>query len=102
MLNVSPIGRNCSYDERVDFNNYDKEHKIREKLVEALQKEFEDFNLTFAIGGMISIDIFPQGWDKTYSLRHVQDEGFEEIHFFGDKTSKVSLYYPISSYSIIL
>ena len=25
------------------------------------------------------------GWDKTYSLRHVQDEGFDEIHFFGDK-----------------
>jgi phosphomannomutase len=26
------------------------------------------------------------GWDKTYSLRHIESEGFEEIHFFGDKT----------------
>ena len=25
------------------------------------------------------------GWDKTYSLRHVEQEGFKEIHFFGDK-----------------
>jgi len=27
------------------------------------------------------------GWDKTFSLNHIQDEGFEEIHFFGDKVS---------------
>jgi phosphomannomutase len=26
------------------------------------------------------------GWDKTYSLRHIESEGFDEIHFFGDKT----------------
>ena len=24
------------------------------------------------------------GWDKTYCLRHI--DGYEEIHFFGDKT----------------
>ena len=34
-------------------------------------------------------DLFPTGWDKTYALRHVENEGFEEIHFFGDKTSAV-------------
>ncbi|KAJ7918759.1 eukaryotic phosphomannomutase-domain-containing protein [Mycena leptocephala] len=33
-------------------------------------------------------DIFPHGWDKTYALNHVAAEGFEEIHFFGDKTDK--------------
>jgi phosphomannomutase len=37
-------------------------------------------------GGQISFDVFPKGWDKTYCLRHVQNEGFTEIHFFGDKT----------------
>ena len=68
MLNVSPIGRNCSYDERVEFNSYDNEHKIRHKLVDVLREEFSDYNLTFAIGGMISIDIFPQGWDKPILL----------------------------------
>ena len=26
------------------------------------------------------------GWDKTYALKHVEEEGFEEVHFFGDKT----------------
>jgi hypothetical protein len=27
------------------------------------------------------------GWDKTFALNHIESEGFEEIHFFGDKVS---------------
>jgi phosphomannomutase len=30
----------------------------------------------------------PCRWNKTYCLRHVEDERFEEIHFFGDKTKE--------------
>ena len=41
------------------------------------------------IGGQISFDCFPTGWDKTYCLRHVEKEGYTTIHFFGDKTFKV-------------
>lgn len=37
-------------------------------------------------GGQISFDVFPKGWDKTYCLKHLEKEPFEEIHFFGDKT----------------
>ncbi|KAF5946290.1 hypothetical protein HYC85_016518 [Camellia sinensis] len=62
MLNVSPIGRNCSQEERDEFEKYDKVQNIRPKMV------------------------FPQGWDKTYCLRYLDD--FSEIHFFGDKTYK--------------
>ncbi|KAJ8122052.1 hypothetical protein ONZ43_g1659 [Nemania bipapillata] len=68
MINVSPIGRNASADERSAFEHY-------------------------SIGGQISFDIFPTGWDKTYCLRHLEDEAkkpggiqFTTIHFFGDKT----------------
>lgn len=39
-------------------------------------------------GGQISFDCFPIGWDKTYCLKHVQNDGFTNIHFFGDKTNK--------------
>lgn len=88
MVNVSPIGRNCSYSERLDFAKLDETENIRGKMVEAYKKEFPDFGLQFSIGGQISIDIFPKGWDKTYCLRHVANEGFKEIHFFGDKTEK--------------
>lgn len=55
-----------------------------------LQEKFADYGLTFSIGGQISFDVFPNGWDKTFCLRHVADEAFDEIHFFGDKTYQVS------------
>lgn len=53
-----------------------------------LQAEFAEFGLTYSIGGQISFDVFPNGWDKTFALTHVQAESFKEIHFFGDKTYK--------------
>ena len=86
MINVSPIGRNCSYPEREEFEAYDKEHNIRKKLCADLEQKFPNFGLKYSIGGQISIDIFPIGWDKTYCLGHVMPEQFDEIHFFGDKT----------------
>ncbi|CAI0396068.1 unnamed protein product [Linum tenue] len=86
MLNVSPIGRNCSQEERDDFEKYDKVQNIRPKMVSVLREKFAHLNLTFSIGGQISFDVFPQGWDKTYCLRYLDE--FTEIHFFGDKTYK--------------
>jgi len=87
MLNVSPVGRNCSQEERDAFEKFDNVSGLRKKFVSALEKEFADLNLKFSIGGQISFDVFPQGWDKTYALRFVEDKGFSEIHFFGDKTA---------------
>ncbi|KAL6565929.1 hypothetical protein OROHE_004984 [Orobanche hederae] len=86
MLNVSPIGRNCSQEEREEFEKYDKVHNVRPKMVSVLREKFAHFNLTFSIGGQISFDVFPQGWDKTYCLRYLDE--FHEVHFFGDKTYK--------------
>jgi len=105
MLNISPVGRACSQAEREAFEVFDKEAKVREKMVAVLEEKFgQQFNLKFSIGGQISFDVFPVGWDKTYwcvgfacgqranaaarSLQFVEKEDFEEIHFFGDKTFK--------------
>lgn len=85
MLNVSPIGRNCSHAERDDFEKFDKANNIRQTMVDKMKVEFADLNLTFSIGGQISFDVFPQGWDKTYCLRYLPEADFDEIHFFGDK-----------------
>ena len=46
MINVSPIGRNASNDERDEYQKYDLEHKIREKFIEEIKKEFPDLGLT--------------------------------------------------------
>jgi len=88
MLNISPIGRNCSQAERDEFEKFDAGAGVRLKMVEVLQREFADLNLTYSIGGQISFDVFPAGWDKTFCLQFVEADGFKEIHFFGDKTYK--------------
>lgn len=88
MINVSPIGRNCAQDERIEFEKYDKIHGIRPKFVEVLREKFAHLNLTYSIGGQISFDVFPVGWDKTYALGRLEGEGFTDIHFFGDKVSE--------------
>ncbi|KDN46790.1 phosphomannomutase [Tilletiaria anomala UBC 951] len=107
MINVSPIGRNATIAERHAFQEYDKQAGVRSKFVTALQREFGDWGLRFSVGGQISFDVFPQGWDKTYALRRLTEEtqakganaaasagkasvddsvpGWDEVHFFGDK-----------------
>ncbi|NXJ94171.1 PMM2 Phosphomannomutase, partial [Corythaixoides concolor] len=86
MLNVSPIGRSCSQEERVEFYELDKKEHIREKFVADLRREFAGKGLTFSIGGQISFDVFPDGWDKRYCLGIIANEGYKTIYFFGDKT----------------
>jgi phosphomannomutase len=85
MLNVSAVGRNCSREERNAYEQFDLKHKVRETMVAALKKEFPDLGMKYSIGGQISFDVFPEGWDKTYCLRYLPEEDFDEIHFFGDK-----------------
>ncbi len=111
MINVSPVGRNASTQQRNEYEKYDLQHKIRAKFVEALKEKFPDLGLTYvkqilvvtmfsnfkdrySIGGQISFDVFPTGWDKTFCLQHLKTEkslsgvDYTEIHFFGDKTYK--------------
>ena len=59
---------------------------IRTKMSKYLGEELKDFNLSYSLGGQISIDIFPKGWDKTYCLQFVRDK-YDEILFYGDKTT---------------
>ncbi|XP_048868981.1 phosphomannomutase 2 isoform X1 [Brienomyrus brachyistius] len=86
MLNISPVGRSCSQEERVEFFELDKREHIREKFVAVLRKEFAGKGLMFSIGGQISFDVFPEGWDKRYCLGILENDSYETIHFFGDKT----------------
>lgn len=46
MINISPVGRNASTTERNEYEAYDKQHKIRETMVEKLKQEFGDLGLT--------------------------------------------------------
>jgi len=104
MVNVSPIGRNANLKERLDFEQYDKVHKIRETFIGKLREKFAHLGLTYSIGGQLSFDIFPTGWDKTYCLQHLESDAkkpggveYTTIHFFGDKTEEGGNDYEIYS-----
>jgi len=90
LINICPVGRSCSQEQRIQFNQLDLEQGIRKKFVEVLNEKFPEksFGLHFAIGGQISIDAFPTGWDKRFCLRHIESNGFKEIHFYGDRTEE--------------
>ena len=47
MINVSPIGRNASQEERLDFLKYDDEHQVRAAMVEKLRERFGHLGLTY-------------------------------------------------------
>ncbi|MBI95554.1 hypothetical protein CL656_00160 [bacterium] len=99
VLNISPIGRACNQDERDEFEIYDELHNVRKNLIESIKQDWKNYcyfnedskpelqKINYSIGGQISFDVFPEGWDKTYCLQFVENE-YDEIHFFGDKTYK--------------
>lgn len=87
MINLCPVGRSCTLEERHQFFEYDKKHNIRKNMVSYLNEKLLDLNMQFSIGGQISIDAFPKGWDKTYCLQFVENE-YDKIYFFGDKIHK--------------
>ncbi|KAK8809099.1 hypothetical protein WA171_001225 [Blastocystis sp. BT1] len=83
MINICPLGRDASLKERIFFEEYDKIHHIREKMIEDLKAHFKELNFTYLIGGQTSFDVVPNGFDKTYCLQFLSE--YDEIHFFGDK-----------------
>lgn len=50
LINICPIGRSCSQEERIAFADFDSKYKIREKFVRSLESELADLGLKFSIG----------------------------------------------------
>lgn len=87
MVNWCPIGREAGPQERGRFVELDEEYgirvKFRRRLRELLHSVYDVTNLEIALGGQTSFDIYPQGWDKTYALRHIGND--RTVWFVGDK-----------------
>ncbi len=96
IINISPIGRNCTQEERDAFVIYNSKTHVLENFRDAVLKEFgEKFGLEISIGGQISFDVFPNGWDKRFCLQFIE-KLYDNIIFFGDKG-----YYGGNDYQII-
>lgn len=47
MINVSPVGRNASKEERDEYEAWDKKTNTRANMIAALKTEFPDYGLTY-------------------------------------------------------
>jgi len=84
MLNWCPIGRSAGDKERKEWVEADQQFKIREQWIKQLKIDLETDNIpvTVALGGSTSFDIYPNGWDKTYVMKHLDED---KIYFIGDR-----------------
>jgi len=88
MINWCPVGRNATMDDRAAFIERDRHWSIRQHLLDRLVSFIsKDEKLSSAIdvvlGGQTSFDIYPKGWDKTYTIQHIQTH--ENFWFVGNE-----------------
>jgi len=85
LLNWCPIGRTANNEQRKAFVELDEKHGIRDKLKKSLQETLDGYDIpcSVALGGSTSLDIYPNGWDKTYVMKYL--DGYDEVYFIGDR-----------------
>ena len=85
LLNWCPVGRTATALEREAFIQIDEsEGGLRGQYTLALRNVIAEKSMpvTVALGGSTSLDIYPNGWDKTYGLKHYQGQ---DVYFIGDR-----------------
>jgi len=83
MCNFSVVGRGCTLGERKMYVEYDEKHEERYTIARLFMEKFPD--LQADVAGETGLDIFPKGNDKAMVFDDLYS--FDEIHFFGDKTT---------------
>ena len=98
MINWCPIGRNAEQEDRNIFKSLDSLYGIRKKYLNNLENYIisAGMNMTVKLGGNTSFDIFPNGWDKTFALKHFEGSSWT-FWFVGDRCSPTGNDYEIFS-----
>tara|TARA_B100000131_G_C17744674_1_gene462571 strand:- start:212 stop:583 length:372 start_codon:yes stop_codon:yes gene_type:complete len=86
MINFSTAGRDSNAEERKAYFKWDKEKSERLRLASVINKKFP--NLEACLGGEISLDIQPRGFNKSLASKWVRENEEGRIFFIGDKTEK--------------
>lgn len=87
MINWCPIGRNANKDQREEFVKLDKSvfPSLRKREIDKISYKINlrcKNKVVVKLGGETSFDIYPEGWDKTYALKHFPDH---TCWFVGDR-----------------
>ena len=100
MLNFSIVGRNCTQNQREDYYRYDNLTGERKRISKYIREQWKDIDAV--IGGQISIDIVPKGFDKSQIMKHI-DETYKkrnvddcEYIFYGDRIEEGGNDYPLA------
>ena len=95
MINFSIVGRNATKEQRKSYAKYDGGERERHKIVEKIGSKYPE--LEFAVGGEISIDIYPKGRDKAQAVDVLKRRhGNSPLIFMGDRTE-----YPGNDHGIV-
>tara|TARA_R110000824_G_scaffold131930_1_gene294214 strand:+ start:467 stop:1252 length:786 start_codon:yes stop_codon:yes gene_type:complete len=87
MINFSIVGRNASMAERKAYSKWDEKNQERKRMAVLLMAFVP--GLDIKIGGQISIDIYPSGYDKSQAVNYLKKSYPDEpIFFFGDRTDR--------------
>lgn len=84
MLNWCPIGRAATSKIRTEWETLDSENQLRLPILQRIKNFIKEKNIPVVVklGGETSFDIYPIGWDKTYSFKVFEGK---KIYFIGDR-----------------
>ena len=100
MINFSIVGRDCSYEDRLDYYEWDKQNNERERICNTINSTWPQIEAV--CGGQISIDIAPRGWNKSQVLDVIVEKNSVlfsdpvEYIFIGDRTDEGGNDYPLA------
>ena len=84
MLNISVVGRDASRAKRKQYYNWDKDFQERSAFVDMINESTLPYEAS--AGGEISIDIVPNGWNKSVVMAEILGRHPDaKLVFFGDR-----------------
>jgi phosphomannomutase len=96
MINFSVVGRNANLLQRERYSTWDMRTREREDIVDYVTNNYP--TLAVAIGGVISVDIYPVGKDKAQVIEYLKNQYSEELsfRFVGDTNIPGGNDYPLA------
>jgi phosphomannomutase len=79
MINFSVLGRNANLLQREAYSKWEKNTKEREDIVTYITENYP--MLDAAIGGAISVDIYPVGKDKSQVVKYLKEKHGPDLSF---------------------
>ena len=83
MVNFSIPGRNCSYEQRELYKEWDNKTQERKHFYEKIKSKFDYIGIY--IGGETGLDIFKKGHGKSQAISKIRTDPSDVIYYFGDQ-----------------